>query len=281
MHWILRKLYTLVSENAVLHDYGQVGARNDLPLDAFGPSGRSVDDVSLELPDSVQDSITEMHKRWNNRLVWNTLDIAKEYSSGRLEVFIAVNPDAGINLDIASPIPTGLEHDVLAFPSGSAIDGEELDALHASGLDDGEQDGVFLCVVDLAKPINKFPRPIIVNGKFDEEVDGALKGCYYPFAGCFKIDPVVAGRKFRLPVPGSFIEADKLPSGMIKRRSEVVKRVAENEGQAGRQPCVENNFEEQRAIFVTVDVNSVSVVPSKCFKGSFKVTDVLVGPLNF
>ena len=158
---------------------------------------------------------------------------------------------------------------------------DKLDALDAGDLCDGGEDGVFLCVVELAKPVKGFPGSRRVNCKLDEEINGRLNRCFYSFAGSFKIDSIVPGRKFRVPVPGASITADKLPCGVVERCAEIVNSVAQDEGQLGRQRSVKDDLEKQRAIFLTVDVNGVSVVVGEGFKGSLKICDVPIGSLNF
>lgn len=247
----------------------------------LGDTGVSLNHEATELPKSVRDGIAEMHERWNNRLVWNTLDIAKEYVSGRLVLFVAVDADAGFDLDEASPIGPWSKGNVFTLPSRILGEVDKLDPINASGLDYGRKDGVFLCIVELAKPVDEFPCPVRINCKLDKEVNGRLEGCFYSFARGFEIDPVVPSRKFQVPVPDALVMADKFPCGMIECGAEIVDGIAEDERQRGRKGGIKNDLEKQRAIFMTVDVDSVSVVVGEGLKGSLKVCDVLIGPFNF
>ena len=251
----------------------------DIPK-VFGDAGVATNNEPSELPQCVSDGIAKMHERWNNRLVWNSLDIAKEYACGRLEVVIAVDVLAGFGLNEAPSIATGVESDVFALPPlfGGSI--EKLDPFHADGLSDRQQNCVLLCVVELAKPVEEFPGAARIECELDKEVGGVLPGCFYSVAGGFKVDPVIACRKLRVAIPSALVVSDKLPSSMIQRRPQIVDGVTQNQRQRFWQGGVKDDFESDWAVFVGVDVNSVTVRLGKRLESRLKVLDVLIGPFD-
>jgi len=259
-----------------------VGQSKKIGPEIFGDAGISLDHESSELTDSVRNGIAEMHKRWNDRLVWNTLDIVKEHVSGRLEVFIAIDLNAGIDFEVAPSAGAGVQNLILDHPSSPVREVHQFNALNTRGLCDGQEDFVFLCVVQLSKPVERFPATFRVNCKLNEEVDRRLVGCFYSFARGFEIDPVVSGWKFRVPIPGPAIEADKFPCCVIERGAEIMDGIAENEGQARGQRRIKDDLEKEGLILTaTVDMNSVTVVLCKGLQSCLKVMDVLIGPFDF
>jgi hypothetical protein len=266
----------------LLLDSGQPDALTyQVGFQPFGNAGVSVDRKSPKLSQGVVDGIAKMHERWNNRLVWNALDVAKEYACGRLEIVVAINSETMLDLDKAAPIGSGLKHNVFTAPSAIVRQIDKLNALDAGGLSDWQDDGMFLCVVQLAKPVKQFAVAGGVNCKFDEEVGGRLMGCFYSFASGFEINPIVPGRKFRVPVSSASIVPDKLPCGVIEGRAQIANSIAQNEGQASWQGGVEDDLKKQRAILVTVDMNSVTVELVKGFEDVLKISDVFIGPFDF
>lgn len=244
-------------------------------------SGVPCDDQSAELPESIRDSIAKMQERWNNRLVWNTLDIAKEYIAGRLMLYVAVDAEAGFEFDVTPSARAGNEGDIFTLPSRPVREVEKLDAFDCGGLNDGGEDSVLFCIVELAKPVEQFSGPLRVDCKLSEEILGRLEGCYYSFARGFEIDPVVPGRKLCVPVLRALVEASKLPSGVVQSSAKVVDGVAEDQAHLGGKRTVRNRFKEQGAgLRVTVDMNSVSVSLSECLKSRLKITDVMIGPFD-
>lgn len=255
-----------------------------MPNDSHGQAGvhqsgfRASDTKPTKIPECVRDGIAEAHQRWQDRLSWNSLDIAKEYVGGRLELVIAINPVAGKRSDVGDPITAPLEHHVFTQQTVIGCEINKQDALDSGRLEDWRDDGVLLCVVELREPVEGLPSTFRVNGEVDEEVDSVLPGCFYSFARGFEINPLVPGWKLRVPAP-RLVDAEQFPSGVIKGGSKVVDGIAQNEGQFGGQRGVEENLEKEGAVlFLLADAHSVTVVPSEVFKRQLEVADVMIGP---
>ncbi len=108
-----------------------------------------------------------------------------------------------------------------------------------------------------------------------------LAGSYYSFASGFEIDPILVRGKFCVMVLLAPIVADHFPEHMIEGSSQIVNSIAHYEGEPIRD--VLSVFELDRCLSslrIFSDNQTIGVAFDKEIELGFKITDVMVGPLD-
>lgn len=124
---------------------------------------RSLYNVPSKFPHGVHNGISEMRKRWNDRFIRNTINIAKECARSRLKVFVAVDTDPRFYFNVAPPIGARTKKDIFARPACLIDEVDKFYSFNTCGSYDGRESGVLFCIVELAKPVEKFSGPFRVN----------------------------------------------------------------------------------------------------------------------
>ena len=235
----------------------------------------------LELPECVRNNIAQQHERWNNRLEFQMLDFAKDYSKGRLcfLIYLKRRPSGSLNNEDLS---VGTEINVcLSDGDGPAFLVPEFDIFERGHMDTGNKDGVFVGDVKPVNGVQPNPRAAFVCGQGDKEFLRIASGCFYSVTTGFVIDLVVPSGEGCIAVACTAIEPNQFPRCMIQSGSQVVNGVTDDQCELLRPIVAKVNFDSGSAGLWIFAYRKVVVVRlDESLKGSLQISDVLFGPFN-
>ncbi|MCW5732071.1 MAG: hypothetical protein KIT20_15020 [Alphaproteobacteria bacterium] len=225
----------------------------------------------------ISDGMAELAQRWKDGLSWKTLDVAKDYAAGRLAVAVHFQSHAGAKPEIGSGI--GYAY-ILHREKDRPVTRPDQHTWDMRDAECWSKGSVLLRIVEFRQPVERFPLPGRKDFKSCEGRYYDLRGCYYSFAGGFKIDPVAAGREAEIAVLCAAIPRDHLSSHVVKGGPEVVDSVAYCQSDLARHLAVERDFQPWPTIAVMLRSDGVALVFDQRSELPVKIADVLIGPFD-
>ncbi len=239
-------------------------------VDGVASSSRN---EGFKLPDHLLNSISEMHERWNNRLELERTDLSKAYFEGRIGVLVNFER-----------LPLPLSGNVRA--EIGKVDVEIDSTLGLWQVNEHRRNGnmqehVFIFHVQVMQGVNKMPFSVFEEFKSFEEIRQIASGCFYSATNSFVSSPVICDRQFGVSVLCSTVEPSKFPVRVIESGSQVMDYVRNDEREVDGRLFAEVDISCNLPAFrIFGNSHSVRVVLDKQSQKFFKISDVMLGPLN-
>lgn len=242
-------------------------------------SPASFDEIS-ELPESVRDSIAQMHERWNNGFYSEGYNFSKGYFEGRLSILVEFNGERPANSQVGASVWPHFEGGIFHVDGESAVWAYEFDPGEFSCPDQGDDNGVFLRIVKDMQLVDQFTRPCAVCTKADKELLRIEARRFYSITRGLVIPLELPGWKSKPSILCTSIKADQFPRGVIERGPEVVDSVREDQSETGGDWFAEFDFEGVKArTNIVIEDNFVGIALDRRFKSGLKISDVMIGPI--
>ena len=244
-------------------------------------SFRSGSDERLKLPDGLADGIREMHERWNNRVLWKNLNLAKSYGEGRLAVLIELDGVSEVyGTPSDRPAERAEEVGTAHFPEYRTVWTYQLDIGRGASGDGRDDDRVLVYDVEPGNRKEVMAYPAIVSREANEEFLRIVSGCYYSITRGFVINNTATmGQKLGVPVLCTAVQPHQFPLRVVKRHTEVVDGIAQNQRDIGWQlRCVADSGHFGGCIGIFLGAKDVRIEIGVGPESGIKVRDVLFGP---
>lgn len=229
--------------------------------------------------DAIARGMSELSQRWDNRLRFNGLDIAKDYIGGRLSLLILL--DCRSQRAVNRNVPIAAEGQISEIKNDPSIGIADDEFGDPHCFDDGSQNGMFLRVVQEVESVERITLPGRKYFKGLERISDRLTGCFYSLTGGFKIDPVVSGGKVEPAILSSLVATDHFPGHMLKRRLQIVDSVGYCERDLGRRFIREIDPNNRLGgVRIMLGGNNMRVSVRVVEQMPFKIANVMIGPLD-
>ena len=239
-------------------------------------------DKILELPDGVHDGIRKMHERWNNRLKFESVNIAKDYADGRLCFLIKFRPQTDSQAhNCDAPVGSHSKTAILKRSHFYAVTSDNAHERNRSDSCNGRQDSVFVNCIQGIESIKPFTGATFVYAQSDKESLRIGAGCFYSLTTGFVINPIVASGQFEVTILCTSIPADQFPCRMVKSGTKIVDGIADDKSKNGWQWLVETDINGSiPAIRIVADRKRVGIFYDKSVKDGLQIADVMFGSFN-
>lgn len=253
------------------HQDGQPGAG----------ASRSIDDEFAELPQNVINGISKTQDRFIYGLKLEHINIAEEYLDGRIGILVEFDRKAGAKAH--DPSPAIWPHAKFVVCESRHNRTIWINDFHmADGSDAGSwsQNCVLVRVIEQMEAVNFLAPATWVCRETDEEFFRVGVGCFYSITRGFVILPSVTHRESGMAILCTAIDPDQFPRRMVKRRSEIMNRVAENQRELAWDLLAEANLNGHPAsVRIAADAKSMGVALHKSIECDLQINDVMFGPL--
>lgn len=163
--------------------------------------------------DCIENGMAQLSQRWENRLVGEKLNIAKEYVGGNLCVIINIDK-AGLREAVdgkALPLAKTLNVVVQDNLQDFALSVPHDKLLNLRYPKDGCDNGVFIKVIQTVENVQEVTVASGERLKRLKHVFDGYGGCFHSLATGFKTGPIVSGGEFEVTVLCAAVSPNSLP----------------------------------------------------------------------
>ena len=209
-------------------------------------------DEPLKLSDGLLNSIRQMHERWNNRLEFESLDIAKAYIEGRIGVLVNFKR--------------------LKFANGH---------LNRQRRNHDGQEHMLIFHVQTMKTPNEISYATFEKFEVFEEIRQVTGRCFYSATHSFVTKPIICDRELGVSVLCAAVDSSQFPVRLIESRSQIMNHIGSDKGEIGGRILAEVNIDSLLPAFqVFGNGKSVRVSLAEGSQEVFKICDVMLGPFD-
>ncbi len=248
-------------------------------VDSLGLLGG--DENALDAIDRATNEMREIAERWQDRLTVERHSIAENYADGRVSLICDLNilaPDTRVDRD------AGMDHCPFGHSEIFATAIFAVDRPDMSNVFLRDQEPMLVFNVESVQTPQGFAYCSLVRlYRIHDEVDDCFGGLLFQSTidGNYKVIPGRANRKMSVRVPRSSSLEFNVAHYEVKRASEVMNGVSNNEEDSFWNGFICADLEEAiSSLRIVLDRDTVRASLGKLPRLSVKIVDVLIGPFD-